>query len=437
MMERKAWGKLAAWKKHKTKQTLLITGARQVGKTFLAQTFAKENYRRVVSFNLVEDQDARASFKNAKNGDDLMLRISVAASAPIIPGKTVVFIDEVQECPEIVTLSKFLVERQDCDFILSGSLLGVELENIRSNPVGYMTEVMMYPLDFEEFCWANGVDEEAFNLLREAVATKSPVPDFLHTRLSDLFHRYLLVGGMPDAIVTLLVSHDIDSVRTTQEDIVRYYGRDISKYAPKDRRLLIKNIYDLIPSELLRQNKRFRLSAVEDVKRYTQVQGELLWLTKANVALPVYNVAAPTAPLLLAEERRLFKLFLSDVGLLTSRYPKQASLGLLDGAPKMNLGGVYENFVAQELAAHGFDLRYYTGKKTGKIDFLIERKDGRILALEVKSGREYKTHTALINAMSVPEFDIAEAYVLAETNAETAGDIRYLPVYAASVFQNE
>jgi len=434
MLQRKAMGKLIAWKEQKTKQALLITGARQVGKTFLADAFSAENYHVCAKFNLIEAPSVKDSFTNAKNGDDLMFRISVASSVQLVPGETLIFIDEVQECPEIVTLIKFLVEKGEYDFILSGSLLGVELENIRSNPVGYLTEIVMYPLDFEEFCWANGVVTDAFSLLKDAISKKSPVPVFLHTRLIDLFHKYLLIGGMPDAIVSFLAMYDIDHVRALQDGIVQYYGKDISKYAPKDRRLVIRNIYDLIPSELFSQNKRFRLSSIENVKRYTQVQNELLWLIKANVALPAYNVKAPVSPLLLSEAHSLFKMYLSDVGLLTSRFPKNASIGLLDGKPDMNLGGIYENFAAQELTARGFALRYYTSKKIGELDFVAERKDGTIVALELKSGRDYKTHTSLTKALAVPEFDISEAYVFAETNIEVVGDVLYLPVYALSAF---
>jgi predicted AAA+ superfamily ATPase len=437
MLKRKAYTKLVDWKRHKTKQALLITGARQIGKTYLVEAFAKQNYKNIVHFNLVEDAAAKESFESAKDSKDLLLRISIASPVQMTPGDTVVFIDEVQECPEIVTLIKFLVEKGDYDFILSGSLLGVELENIRSYPVGYVTEIVMYPLDFEEFCWANGLPDDAFDMAKNAFSTYTPVPDFLHERFLYLFHRYLLVGGMPDAVVSYRETNSMDQVRVVQNGIVGYYGRDISKYAHKDRRLVIRNIYDLIPSELLSQNRRFRLSAIENVKRFKQVQEEFLWLAKANVALPVYNVKAPVSPLLLYESHSLLKLYLSDVGLLSGRYPKRASIGLLDGNTTMNLGGVYENFAAQEFTAHGFDLRYYSGKRVGEIDFVLELKDGKILAMELKSGSAYKRHAALTNALKVPEFDISEAYVLAETNIERSGDVLYLPVYLTAMFQND
>ncbi|MCL1847940.1 MAG: ATP-binding protein, partial [Coriobacteriia bacterium] len=348
-----------------------------------------------------------------------------------------VFIDEVQECPEIVTFIKFLVDKGEYDYILSGSLLGVELESIRSQPVGYVSELMMYPLDFEEFCRAGGLGDDAMQLASACFSSKEALPDFLHQRLTSLFRRYLLVGGMPDAVVAFFEKNSIDQVRIAQDNVMDYYARDISKYAPKDRRLVIKNIFDLIPSELSSQNRRFKLSSIENVNRFTQVEEEFLWLTKANVALAAYNTRAPISPLLLSENHSLFKLFLSDVGLLTSRFPKESLPRLLDGKPAKNMGGIYENFVAQELVSHGFDLRYFSSRKIGEIDFLIERKGGSIMALEVKSGSEYKSHAALNNALAVKEYEISESMVLAETNIETHGSVTYFPAYLVSMLMNE
>jgi predicted AAA+ superfamily ATPase len=432
MLKRKAEAALAAWRGQKTKHALLITGARQVGKTYIAEAFAHDHYKHVAKFDMIDNVAARESFAKANGADDLMLRMSVASPIRLVPGETLIFVDEVQECPEIVTLIKYLVGKGEYDFILSGSLLGVELENVRSNPTGYVMELEMFPLDFEEFCWANGVPEDVPDAARASVEALTPVPDFVHERLMELFHRFLLVGGMPDAVVTYLAENNIDRVRDVHDGIVNYYGRDITKYAPKDRRLIIRNIYDLIPSELLRQNKRFRISSIDNAERFKQVQNEFLWLTKAGVALAAYSVSAPVSPLLLSESRNMFKMYMSDTGLLTSRYPKDASVGLIDGSPQMNLGGVYENFAAQELTAHGFRLRYYISKKVGEIDFLAEGRDGLISAIEIKSGRNYKVHKALTKALATPMFDVSRALVYAETNVEAEADVVYLPVYALS-----
>jgi predicted AAA+ superfamily ATPase len=434
MLKRKAMERFRFWKDKKTRQALLITGARQVGKTFLIREFAKENYASVSEFNLIKSPDIKDSFFNAKNADDLMLRISVASQTQLVSGETLIFIDEVQECPEIVTYIKFLVDKGDYDFILSGSLLGVELENINSNPIGYLTEIKMFPLDFEEFCWANGLGDEVSTILHNAFETKTKVPDYLHIRLLDIFHRFLIIGGMPDAIVSFIQNGSIDQVRIIQKGIIDFYSHDISKYAPKDRRLVIKDIFNLIPSQLSSQNRRFKLSTIENIKRYKQIRDEFLWLINSNVALAVYNINAPVSPLLINESHSLFKLFQSDVGLLSSQYPKQSSLGLLDGKPGANMGGVYENFVAQELLAHGFALRYFSKHSIGELDFVVEREDGGIVAIEVKSGSSYMTHAALTNAIEAPGYNIEDAYVLAETNLEQKGKVLYLPIYMASLF---
>ncbi len=437
-LKRKAYGELLAWKSGKTRQALLVTGARQVGKTYLVREFGRAEYSRFIEFNLATDDATRESFAAARDPEDLLLRISVAASEALIPGEALIFIDEVQQCPNIVTLIKALVDKGEYDYILSGSLLGVELENVRSYPVGYMSELLMFPMDFEEFCWSMGLTEEAFDMVRESLRKEQPVPDYLNERMLGLFHRYLLTGGMPDAVGAFVRDGTIDNVRRIQSDIRRFYNRDITQYAPKSRRLVIQEIYRLIPSELNNSTRRFKVGDISQVKRYSQIEDEFLWLSQANVALPVYNVEEPKSPLLASKERKLLKLFYSDVGLLTSTYDKQATLGILDGLGvegRMNYGGVYENVIAQELTAHGFVPYYFTSKKTGELDFLIEDESGGVLALEIKSGRRFRSHAALNKALDTPGYAIDNAYVLAQTNVERDGKVLYLPVYMASVLQ--
>ena len=437
-MKRKAYDELLAWKSGKTRQALLVTGARQVGKTYLVREFGRAEYSRFIEFNLATDDATRESFAAARDPEDLLLRISVAASEAFVPGETLIFIDEVQQCPNIVTLIKALVDKGEYDYILSGSLLGVELENVRSYPVGYMSELLMFPMDFEEFCWSMGLTEEAFDMVRESLRKEQPVPDYLNERMLGLFHRYLLTGGMPDAVGAFVRDGTIDNVRRIQSDIRRFYNRDITQYAPKSRRLVIQEIYRLIPSELNNSTRRFKVGDISQVKRYSQIEDEFLWLSQANVALPVYNVEEPKSPLLASKERKLLKLFYSDVGLLTSTYDKQATLGILDGLGvegRMNYGGVYENVIAQELTAHGFVPYYFTSKKTGELDFLIEDESGGVLALEIKSGRRFRSHAALNKALDTPGYAIDNAYVLAQTNVERDGKVLYLPVYMASVLQ--
>ncbi len=435
MLRRKALERFKFWKSNKSKQALLVTGARQVGKTYLVREFARTAYASFVELNLADDGLARDSFAKATDAHDLMLRISVAAGATLVPHETAIFLDEIQECPAIMRHIKQLIDAQQYDFILSGSLLGVMLEGVDTLPGGYMTEVTMYPLDFEEFCWANGFPIEAWDVVSRSYEKKAPVPDFMHDKLLALWHRYLLVGGMPDAVRSFVETGTIDQVRVVQADIRRLYRRDISKYAPKSERMVIQNIFDLIPSELTGTSRRFKLSSIEDVKRFSQVTNEFLWLKASGVALPTYAVTCPAAPLLLTQKDNNFKLFMSDVGLLTSTFIKRASADLLDGKNRMNLGGVYENAVAQELTVHGFDLRYYSSRKVGELDFVIETDGGAVIALEVKSGSSYAAHAALDHALAHEGFGIDKAFVLAETNVFCDGPITYLPAYMVSMLK--
>ena len=436
MLKRKTLAKLTAWKQRAENHALLITGARQVGKSTLLEAFGRSAYPHVIRFDLIENTAACASFAQATSAEDLAFRIEVMASAPLVPGQTLVILDEVQACPEIVTYAKYLVREGKYDYAFSGSLLGVLLENIRSFPVGYVTEVQMFPLDFEEFTWACGLPETAWDEIRRALAARQPVPDHLHARMLQLFHRYLLIGGMPDAVNAYRETNGIDAPRTAQANIRRQYGIDITKYAPVARRLLIRNIFELIPAELSKQNRRFNLSDIANVKRYEQVADDFLWLAAAGVALPAYNVSQPAYPLVCNSQRKLLKLFSSDVGLLTGSFLKRDAAAILDGRAKASLGGVHENFVAQELVAHGFPLHYFTKKGIGELDLVTQRADGAVLAFEVKSGTGYKTHAAMDNALAVKDYQLDEAYVLAECNVAPHGKVLYLPIYAAGVFEN-
>lgn len=295
-MKRKAYNELLFWKNHKTKQALLVTGARQVGKTYLIREFGKNEYEHFVEFNLLLDDRSRESFSNASSSKDLLLRISVAASEQLVEFRTLIFIDEVQASPQVMTMVKGLVEDGRFDFILSGSLLGVELKNVRSLPVGYLSEVRMHPLDFEEFCWASGLTKDAFAILRDGLAKSEEIPGFLHERFLDLFHRYLLVGGMPDVVVAFLRDGTIDQPRRAQLDIRRLYEADISKYAPESHRLVIREIYRLIPSQLQSQNRRFTISSIQDVKRFDQVQDDFSGLPMRMSLYPCITFESQRIP---------------------------------------------------------------------------------------------------------------------------------------------
>lgn len=409
-----------------TRNALLVTGARQTGKTYSIRQFGK-SFKSFVEINFIETPEAVDLFKGAKSSSDILLRLSAIASVPLVKGETLVFFDEVQQCPDIVTAIKFLVDDGSYRYILSGSLLGIELKDLRSEPVGYMGVKDMYPLDFEEFISCAGISDAVIGSLRKAWQNRSAVDEFIHGKIMELFRLYLIVGGMPAAVSKYLESNNLQEVMTVQQDIIRLYKRDISQY-DLNNKLYIEEIFNLIPPELNTRNKRFILKRLNEHAKFDRVENSFLWLTNAGVALPVYNVEEPKMPLLLARSRNLFKLFLSDIGLLACQYAEGIQLRILKGDKDINFGSIYENAVTQELVAHGIVPYYYNNKKRGELDFVIEL-DGKVLPIEVKSGKDYETHRALSNLMDCKEYDLPQAVVFNNDNLRVSGKIIYAPVY--------
>ena len=427
MIGRKVEQRLEQFRQADDKKALLITGARQVGKTFIIREFGKRTYQSFIEINFLEDKTAASLFENARDSQDLLLRLSAVADKPLIPGQTLIFLDEVQECKEIVTAIKFLVEEGSYRYILSGSLLGVDLKDIRSMPVGYMDIVQMYPLDFEEFALANRVSPNVIDALHKAFEEKQPVDPVIHERMMALFRLYLIVGGMPAAVMKYLESNNLRNVIEEQQAIIALYKKDIARYDPEEK-LYLEDIFDLIPSELNSKNKRFILKNLNDNFKFSRYSNSFLWLKDAGVALPTFCTAEPTAPLRLSKSSNLFKLFLADVGLLASMYMDNIQVKILNGEKSINFGSVYENVAAQELKAHGFDLYYFNSKKQGELDFLIER-NGHVLPIEIKSGKDYTKHAALSNVLANEDYAIPEAYVFQNDNVGQAGKITYYPIY--------
>ena len=379
-----------------TRNALLITGARQIGKTYSIRQFGK-SFKSFVEINFVEMPEAVELFKDAKSSADILLRLSAITSVPLIKGQTLVFFDEVQQCPDIVTAIKFLVDDGSYRYILSGSLLGIELKDLRSEPVGYMGVKDMYPLDFEEFISCVGINDTVIGALREAWQNRTAVDEFIHGKILELFRLYLVVGGMPAAVNKYLESNNLQEVMTVQQDIIRLYKRDIAQYDPNNK-LYIEEIFNLIPPELNAKNKRFILKRLNEHAKFERIEASFLWLTNAGVALPVYNVEEPKMPLLLARSRNLFKLFQSDIGLLACQYAEGIQLRIIKGDKSINFGSIYENAVAQELVDHDIVPYYYNNKKRGELDFVVEL-DSKVLPIEVKSGKDYETHRALSSIM--------------------------------------
>ena len=417
-----------------TRNALLITGARQVGKTYSIRQFGR-TFKSFVEINFVEMPEAIELFTGAKSSSDILFRLSVITSTPLIKGETLIFFDEVQLCPNIVTAIKFLVDDGSYRYILSGSLLGVELKDLRSEPVGYMGVKDMYPLDFEEFISCVGVNDAVIGLLREAWRNRTAVDEFIHGKMMDLFRLYLVVGGMPAAVSEYIETNNLQEVMVVQQDIIRLYKRDIAQYAPQDK-LYLEEIFNLIPPELNAKNKRFILKRLKEHAKFDRVENSFLWLTNAGVALSVYNVEEPKVPLLLSRSRNLFKLFQSDVGLLACQYAEGIQMRIIKGDKDINFSSIYENAVAQELVAHGIVPYYYNNKKRGELDFVIEL-GGKVVPIEVKSGKDYETHRALSNIMDCAEYDLPEAIVFNNDNLRVAGKMVYAPIYMAMFLEKD
>lgn len=435
-MFRKAKSKLIDWKNNSNK-ALLVTGARQVGKTYIIKEFLKEEFGEdnFVEFNLFENELAKETIENSLNSEDLLFRLSALSNKSMVKGKTIIFLDEVQVCSNIITTIKFLVNEGSYRYILSGSLLGTELKDIKSIPVGYMDSFQMFPLDFEEFLIANRLNTNVIDKLKTNFNNLTPVDNIVHSKLIDMFHLYLIVGGMPAVVKKYLDTNNLKDVVEEQNNINRFYRQDISKYDEKNK-LYIKDIFDLIPSELNNQNKRFIMKNLNENLKFSRYENSFLWLKDAGVALPTYCADEPKTPLMLSKSRNLFKLFHCDVGLLASMYmDNNLQIKILNKDKDINFGSIYENAIAEELASKGFDLYYYKSNKFGEIDFLIENK-GVVIPLEIKSGKNYKKHNALDNLLT-NDFDIPKAYILSNNNIEVDANKIYLPIYMIMFFEKD
>ncbi len=439
-MQRKIEKELDSWLSGST--ALFIDGARQTGKTYIIEKFGKEHFTHFLELNLLLTPDAIPLLIQSMDVDRFLLNLSLLLDGEMVPGKTLIFIDEIQQIDvykrehgmenssfDLLTLVKALVIDGRYRFAFSGSLLGVSLSGVSSWPSGYMTSFTLYPMDFEEFCLASG-KEKLLEAAKECFYSRQAVPSFVHDRLMGLFASYLLVGGMPKAVETFFQTSSWQKVELAQKDIESYNLHDVSKYASIEDKLPIQAMYKLIPSQLNAKNKRFHVGLLKKKGKPDEVKGTFLWLENAGIAIPVWNVNEPIAPLMASEERNLCKLFLQDTGLLTS-YLMDAELKrkVMLGEKNVNFGSIYENAVASLLRAHGFeDLYYYNSKKYGEVDFLIE-KGGEAIPLEVKSGKDYLRHQALNNMLEV--YHTKTAIVLHNGNYETRGGVSYFPIYWA------
>jgi len=428
MLYRKAYDKLLEWKSQKNKKAICIVGARQIGKTTLIREFGKKNYENFVEVNFVADTKASSIFDGNLDANTIITNLTAYVQQRMEPGKTLILFDEVQECPNVRTAIKFLVEDERFDYIESGLLLGVRYKEIRSYPVGFEEIYRMYPLDFEEYLWGNGVQKSTIEYLKNSFDALTPISETVHETLKKLFFSYIVVGGMPESAQIYVDTHDIGKVVENQREILELYRLDIAKYAIGSDKIKIKAIFDSIPSQLNDKNRRFILTDINSDGRQSRYANSFNWLADAGVALPCYNVTEPQPPLQLNEKHSLFKLFMNDTGLLCAACMQNIQFDILNGNLEINLGSILENVMAQQLKSNGLALNYFDSKKYGELDFVIQN-GLHIDLVEIKYGKDYKKHAALNNILAVKEWKINKTYVFCKGNIKVDNNIVYLPWY--------
>ncbi len=433
MLKRKIAVDIENYLKSDSNKILLVDGARQIGKTYIINEVGNRLFENYIEINFAEDSITDRLFENVGTVEDFYLQLSSLYGEKMKDkNNTLIFIDEIQTYPKFLTLLKFLKKDDRYTYIASGSLLGIALSQTNSIPIGSIQTLRMYPLDFEEWLYANGVGDEIIHKMKDSFLKRESLSEPLHKKLMDLFKKYLIVGGMPDAINSYLETKNIWQVRNIQEDIHNYYAIDVSKY-DQDRKLKIRRIYDLVPSNLENKKKRLVIKNIEEKKgkRYSNYEEEFEYLINSGITLEVKAISDPSFPLIETSSKNLLKLYLNDVGILTNILYKNNIKAILDNEKSINLGAVYESVVAQELGAHNHKLFYYDNKAKGEVDFLIDDYDNLcVCPIEIKSGKDYKVHSAIDAFINNNNYNIKYGYVFSNSkDVEIIDKIIYMPIY--------
>jgi len=429
MFKRKIISKLEQWMHNHTNEALLIKGARQVGKTTSVRDFAKNHYENFVEVNFEMTPEAKVAFSGSKDFRTIINRLSLMGYGPFVPNKTLLFLDEIQSCPDARTAIKFLVEEGTIDIIESGSLLGLNYAEISSYPVGFECQIEMFPLDFEEWLWANNVSVDAIQSMKNCFENNEPLSDFEHEQFSRLYRDYLIVGGMPKVVSTYLENPDFSETLRQQRSLIDSYRADIAKYAASTKTRAM-HFFDAIPSQLSKERKRFILSDIQKHNSMQKYEDAAQWLSDAGIANFCYNTHVFSLPFEQYENLNLFKVYLLDTGLLCAMWSDNVQLQIKQGDLSINEGAVTENFVANELVKHGHTLHYFDRKSRNELDFIIGNR-GKIDVIEVKSGKDYQEHTSLDNIKSSESDLVGNCTVLSKFNSSYVNGINYLPLYMA------
>ena len=442
MLYRKFEKRIEEFLQKEPNKILLVNGARQIGKSYLIRYVGKRMFKNYVEINLKEDKESLGVFATVKSTSDFYMQLGAIAGNRLgTKENTLVFLDEIQSYPHLMTMLKFLNQDARYTYVASGSQLGVALSETASVPIGSVEIEEMYPLDFEEFLLAMGCGQETIDGIREKFLAGESLNESLHNYMLQQFKVYLLVGGMPDAINKFLENRNISHVRKVHRDIHELYRIDASQY-DTEKKLLIRKIYDMIPSIMENKKKRIIVKRIEETashKQFNDYANEFEYLTNSGIALGVQAVSNPRFPLAESESKNLLKLYMNDVGLLTSILYGLNINAVLQDDRSINLGSVYETVVAQELHAHGFTLHYYDNKQKGEVDYLIDDYEHlTVLPIEVKSGKDYTVHSALNNFVNTPDYHIQKSVVLSnEREVSVKNGITYLPVYYCMFYQRD
>ncbi|MEE0369621.1 MAG: ATP-binding protein [Clostridia bacterium] len=433
MLKRKIEQRLQEWKRSPNRKPLLIKGCRQCGKTYSVLDFAKKNYKHVVYLNFFENPDYCSVFEGSLEIDNITMLLSalLGSEAVFEPGKTILVLDEIQECPDARTALKFFHLDGRYDVIGTGSLLGVRGygKEPKSIPVGYETTIDMSPLDFEEFLWANGVSEVVIDSLKKNITQVTPVPAALHKKMRQLLLQYTVVGGMPDVVQTFVDTKRLDEVLNMQRDIVRSYEDDMIKYANQKDKSHILECFQSIPKQLSKENKKFQYSVVKKGSTASKYAGSLQWIEDAGIISRCYNLTATELPLDGNAQDDVFKVYMRDCGLFISMLEDGTQFDVLQGNLARYKGAIFENLIADMFTKMGRKL-YYFHKNSGlEVDFVIRYK-GECTLVEVKasSGNTKSTKTILAH----PEkYHVNSAIKLGDYNVGRSGEILTLPLYMA------
>ncbi|MBQ7422443.1 MAG: ATP-binding protein [Prevotella sp.] len=443
MLNRKIFDRLETWYQGDRAKAPLLDGARQVGKTTSIREFAHRHYKHFVEINFVKRKSAKKAFDGDLDTHTIIMNLSAMGYGPFVKGETLVFFDEIQDCPGARTSIKFLMEDHEYDFIESGSLLGINYKGgeddedgkendedvVASYPVGFEERINMYPLDFEEFLWAIGITQDVIDVLKECYVNRKAVPTLIHEQMMKYFRQYLVVGGMPEAVQKFVAEEDFQTVVKVQKSIIDSYRDDISKYAGKEK-VLVKRVFDAIPSQLAKKDKRYILADLEKGASHRKYADPTQWLIDAGDAYYSFNTTEFKLPFSTTENRKLYKLFLVDTGLLTNMSLPKMQFQVMNGDIQINEGALTENFIAGELVKKGVSLHYYDRQSKQELDFIYKWDNG-IAVLEVKSGEDFRDHNSLDAILRNSPDKVSRAMVFCRENLFVEGKITYYPLYMA------